>query len=288
MTFRDRFLTPKVAHAVTSPSAIVATGAGAAVAILVGLGPIGAVVLGAAAWGARVLAAVPRDPAKADPVNPHRLSEPWRGSVEAVQRATRRFDDAVATVEPGPLRDRLTSVGERLATAEKEAWRIAQAGQVLTGGRKRIDTTRITSELQFTQNSPQTAHSAETVEAFRAQLAAAARLDATIADTRDRLRLLEARTDEAVTSAVELSVSQADPDDVTALDDDVSHIVGDLEALRLAIEETDGAAGGPGPATASDQAVASDAVLPPPTGQPGGTAAPEPPTGGQQAGGAAG
>jgi len=239
MTFRDRFLTPKVARAVTSPSAILATGGGAAVAILIGLGPIGAVVLGAAAYGARVLAAVPRDRSRSDPVNPHALSEPWRSSMKNVQGARSRFTDAVDTLEPGPLKDRLTSVGERLANAEQEAWRIAKAGNVLTGGRKRIDTTRITSELQFTRNSPQSAHSAETIQAFESQLAAAARLDATMADARDRLRLIEARTDEAVTSAVELSVSQADPDDVTALDDDVNRIVGDLEALRLAIEETD-------------------------------------------------
>jgi hypothetical protein len=245
MTFRDRFLTPKVARAVTSPSAIVATGAGAAVAILVGLGPIGAVVLGAAAWGVRVLAAVPPDHNRTDDIAPRTLSEPWRSSVEDVQGARRRFLDAVGTLEEGPLKERLTSVGERLASAEREAWRVARAGNLLTGGRKRIDTTRITSELQFTQNSPRTAHSDETIAAFQAQLQAAARLDATIADARDRLRLIEARTDEAVTSAVELSVSQADPDDVTALDDSVTGIVSDLEALRLAIEETDG----PGTAT---------------------------------------
>jgi hypothetical protein len=67
MAFRDRFLTPRVARAITSPSAIVATGAGAAAGILVGLGPVGAVALGAAALGARVLAAVPRSRGSAPP-----------------------------------------------------------------------------------------------------------------------------------------------------------------------------------------------------------------------------
>jgi hypothetical protein len=37
---------------------------------------------------------------------------------------------------------------------------------------------------------------------------------------------------------VELSVSQSDPVAVQALDSDVTGIVGDLEALRQAIEET--------------------------------------------------
>ena len=80
------------------------------------------------------------------------------------------------------------------------------------------------------------------IAAMQAQLASAERIDRTIADAYDRLRLLDARTDEAVARAVELSVSQADPDAVSDLDSDVSVIVGDLEALRQAIEETDGTA----------------------------------------------
>jgi hypothetical protein len=75
---------------------------------------------------------------------------------------------------------------------------------------------------------------------MESQLASAARLDATIQDTYDRLVLLDARTDEAVARAVELSVSQADDQAIGELDSDVGRIVGDLEALRLAIEETHG------------------------------------------------
>ena len=46
MSFRDRLYTTRVAKAMMSPSAIVVTGAGAALGILVGAGPIGAVLLG--------------------------------------------------------------------------------------------------------------------------------------------------------------------------------------------------------------------------------------------------
>jgi hypothetical protein len=244
MSFRDRFFTPGVARATTSPSAIVATGGGAAAAILLGLGPIGAVLLGAAAWAVRVLAAVPR--AKRSPageVRPRMLESPWREAVEQVQDARRRFGQAVSMLEAGPLADRLTAVAERLDTAVEEAWRIARAGDVLSRGRRQIDTTRIGAELSSAQAAAPTTRSAGMVEALESQMAAAARLDATIADAREQLMLLDARTDEAVTRAVELSVSQADPDSVGALADDVSGIVGDLEALRLAIEETDRPAG---------------------------------------------
>jgi hypothetical protein len=240
-TFRDRFLTPRVARAVTSPSAILATGAGAAAAILVGLGPIGAVAVGAGAWAARVLAAVPRARRGADAVSPRSLDEPWRCAVEQVQDSRRRFGDALRGMDEGPLRDRLGAVADQLDTAVQEAWRIGRAGHVLAGGRRRIDAADISRELDAARAAPPTPRQAETVAALESQLAAAARLDATIADARDRLRLLDARTDEAVTRAVELSVAQADPSEVAALDGAVSGIVGELEALRQAIEETDAA-----------------------------------------------
>lgn len=254
MSFRDRFYTEPVARAITSPSAIAATGAGAAVGILVGLGPLGAVVLGGLALGARVLAAVPRsDRSSAPPVAPRSLTQPWRGAVEQVVDARARFDDATATLAAGPLMDRLADIAERLDVAVQEAWRIGRAGNTLSAGRRQIDTTTITAELGYARSGPATPRRDETVAAMEAQLASASRIDATIADAHDRLRLLDARTDEAVARAVELSVSQSDPDALALLASDVGNIVGDLEALRLAIEETDDPRGGlrPGGGSAS-------------------------------------
>lgn len=243
MSFRDRFLTPKVARAITSPGAILATGAGAAVGI-VALGPIGGVALGAAAFAARVLAAVPRAP-KRPGISPRSLQQPWRGLVEGALDARRRYDRCLDGVRPGPLQDRLRGIGERLDTAVDEVWRIAGAGNTLAEGRSRIDTAAVHAELTAIEAGPQTARSAATAEAVRAQLDAAARLDATISDTYDRLRLLEARIDETVTRALELSVRQADADELGGLGAEVDSIVGEMEALRLAVEETSGT---PGPA----------------------------------------
>jgi len=236
-TFRDRFLTPKVARVITSPSAIVLAGVGASVAILVGLGPIGAVALGVGAYAGRVLAAVPRA-TKRPGINPRELDEPWRDLVQQILDASRRFDRALQGVQTGPLRDRLQQLGERLETGVDEAWRIAQAGQQLGAGRRQIDTTRIHVELQQARTGPQTERTGQTVAAIEAQLASAARLDATIHDTFDRLRLLDARIDEMVTRTVELSVTQADTEDLGGLGDEVEAIVDDMEALRQAVEET--------------------------------------------------
>ncbi len=236
-SFRDRFLTPKVANATTSPSAIVAAGAGAAVGILVGLGPIGAVVGAIGAWAVRVLAAVPKDP-NALRVDPRRLSEPWRGLLQAVVDARRRFDEAVDGVRPGPLRDRLGELGDRLDVAVAEAARVAGAGNTLQQGRGRIDTRAIQAELDTARHYGDAGGNAQVVAALEAQLASAARLDSTMQSTWDRLRLLDARIDEAVTRTVELSVTQADTSELGGLDTEVDSIVGEMEALRQAIEET--------------------------------------------------
>jgi hypothetical protein len=236
-SFRDRFLTPKVAHAITSPSAILATGAGAAVGVLAFGNPVGAVVLGLGAFAARVLAAVPRAPRRAG-VDLRQLGDPWHAIMREILDAVQRFDRAAAGIRPGPLHDRVREVGDRLGTAVDEAWKTAQAGQSLSTARSQIDGGRIHAELAAARGAPPTEHSASTIAAIEAQLAATQRMDRTIAEAYDRLRLLDARIDETVTRAIELSVSQTDAESLSGLGDEVDSIVGDMEALRQAVEET--------------------------------------------------
>ena len=54
--------------------------------------------------------------------------------------------------------------------------------------------------------------------------------------SRDRLRLLDARFDELIARAVEVSVGSGDSD---VLGHDVDQLVSELESLRVAMEETD-------------------------------------------------
>jgi hypothetical protein len=80
---------------------------------------------------------------------------------------------------------------------------------------------------------------AGTVDALEAQLGTAQRMDGVIVDTRDRLRLLDARLDEAVTRAIELSVRGQRTEELGSLSDDVDSLVGEMESLRQALDETD-------------------------------------------------
>jgi hypothetical protein len=244
LSFRDRFFTPRVARAITSPLGIVLAGAGASIGILVGAPLAIAAGIGAAAWAGRVAVAVPRAPAGAH-IDPLALNDPWRRFVSSAQQSQRRYAEAVRSAKPGPLRDRLTEIGARVDDALQECWRIAKQGQLIADACSQVDVNQARQELndveaQLGGTTPDPESTVGgTVVALRAQLASAARMNATVTDARDRLRLLDARLDEAVARAIELSVQGGDVKDVGGLGDDVEGVVGDMEALRQGLEEAD-------------------------------------------------
>lgn len=263
LSFRDRFFTPPVARAMMSPSGILLAGAGASVAIVAGLGPIGALVLAGVAWAGRVGYAVPRQ-AGDDRIDPFTLNEPWRRFVQTSLQAQSRFDQAVHNAERGPLRDRLAEIGDRVHDAVRESWRIARQGQVLADASGQIDMAGVQRQLAEVQANSGESWAAgssmqKTAAALEAQLASGQRLVRVTSEARDRLRLLNARLDEMVARAIELSVDASQVDELGGLGSDVDGLVDEMEALRLAMDETD-SLGAPAPAE-----------LPPPT------AAPEPP-----------
>lgn len=251
-SFRDRFYSPEVGKAVTSPSAILALGAGAGLGLVItgaaGIplvvgGAVAGVIGGAVGYGARIAAAMPRDRSK-QRIDPFGVSEPWRHAVIDAQRAQNRFDEALATFRPGPLAERIRSIGVQIDEAVEECWRVAQQGHVVAKARQQIDDREARWELdQARQAAPADAAPSDTrarrIEALEAQLATAARMDALITETSDRLDLLNARLDEAVTRAIELSVSNR-IDDADRLGSDVGTIVDDMESLRQAIQVVDG------------------------------------------------
>jgi len=225
-----------------SPLGIVLFGVGAAASILAGLPIAAAAGIGAAAWGGRVLAGMPRGAARTH-VEPASLGEPWRGYVASAQDAKRRFDRVVASVAAGPLRARLEALSSRLDDGIDESWRIARRGDEVVAAVGQIDTASAERELALLRDGGGPSGAQEgTVASLEAQLAAAERLRSVARRSQDRLRLLDARFDELVARAVEVSVGAGSTDMLT---DDVDGLVSELEALRIALEETEQAAGQP-------------------------------------------
>lgn len=295
-SFRDRFYSPTVARALTSPSGILALGAGVAVGVLVGpalaIGAAGtavaAIVGGALGYGGRVALAIPGKD-KAERIDPLGVKEPWRHAVKDAMQARDRFAEAVKSFQAGPLRDEMATMADQLNEAVAECWRVAKQGQVVADARRRINDREVNWEYQQAVHSVRVAQPTETqartLAALESQLATAARMDALVAGTRDQLALLNARLDESVTRAVELSVSNR-LSDAADLEDDVGAIVEDLESLRMAIEDVDrvdtgrtGSAGftaarpaasRPPPPTDARRAGSTGHRPPPPTSEPGG------------------
>ncbi len=283
-SFRDRFFSPPVARALTSPSGILSLGAGAAVGIVatapvsVPLAAVGAVVGGLVGLAARVALAIPRGEPAAT-IDPFAVNEPWRHAVIDAIKARTRFTQAVKTFRDGPLKASVEAVDSRLDDAVNECWRVARQGQLVADARKNINDREVAWELSQAQAAVGQAGPTDTrtrrIESLESQLQTAARMDALIASTKEQLDLLNARLDEAVTRAIELSVSNQ-AGQVGALGSDVDRIVDDLQSLRLAIEDVEGSTGAaPAPAVVD----AYDAAGPTDRSAAEPASAPEPGTG---------
>ncbi|MGH9280398.1 MAG: hypothetical protein ACRD12_20155 [Acidimicrobiales bacterium] len=236
----DNMRTPAVARAIMSPTGILLAGAGASVGILVGGGVIGAVALGAFAWTGKLVVTVLRKRPKVERIDPFTLQDPWRKMVMQAQSTGRRFDDAVTQTDPGPLHDRLATVSRRVDAGVEDAWRIAKRGHALDRAVAGLDLPGVRAQLAEAEKVDEdTADHAATVRAIRSQLQAAERLADVADDARSRLRRLNAELEEAVARAIELSLSAESAAAVQPLSSDVDTVVGELESLRLALEETD-------------------------------------------------
>jgi hypothetical protein len=240
----ERVRTRAVAEAVVSPSAILLAGAGTALGIATGLGPL-ALLVGGAAWAARVAFAVPRRPA-GEKIDPFQVGDPWRRFVQDAQQAERKFQGVVARARSGPIQERLQAIGRRIGDGVAECWRIAKQGDQLDGAIRSLNEQEIYQELLEVQeerrrnagNEQADSALARTQAAIEAQLASGRRLRAVADDARNRLRLLNAQLDEAVARSLEISLQAGDVAQLGPLTEDVEGVVGDLEALRQALEET--------------------------------------------------
>ena len=149
----------------------------------------------------------------------------------------------------GPIRDRLVEIGTRIDAAVQECWRVARHGDALDDGVQSLNLKEVSYQLdQIRGSRPESPGAAEsydrTVEAMEAQLASGQRLAQVAQDARRRLEVLDARMDEAVARAVELSLSAGDAAELSGLGADVDQLVDDMEALRQGLEEVGNTARG--------------------------------------------
>ena len=198
-----------------SPLGILLAGAGAAVGIITGLGiPVAAVALGAPAWGGRVAVAVPRN----EQGPQHR---PLRvGRALAALRAPRPAGPQPVRAggqgnRAGPIRDRLASIGDRIDDGVAECGGSPTAATSSAGARAQLDPTTGAAPSS-TRTQAELAAAGQPSPAGRGGVVAVTTgvggPDGRRPSPRpsSRLRLLDARLDEAVARAIELSVGTGD------------------------------------------------------------------------------
>jgi hypothetical protein len=240
----ESWKTKKTADAVMAPSAIVLAGGGAAAAILFGLPLLAIAGVGALVYGARVAMLMPRRKGKVR-IDPMSIADPWRGFVREALDAQRRYRKAVSSANPGPLRDRLVEIGERIDAGVGECWRVARRGDALVDAIGNLDVMEARNELETAKRAAKANpgdSQEETVKALQAQVDSADRLIEVARAAQDKLRLLDARLDEAVARAVELSIRAEDVGELGGLGGDVDNLVDELESLRVSLDEAGGTA----------------------------------------------
>lgn len=232
-----RRLEPTVLLAAISPITIALVAGAVALTLLLSGSLIAAIVVGIAVCVLRVpvsrliasrVAALPRR------IDPFALREPWRFFVRDAIRAQTRFTDALT--EPGPLRDRLLEIGESLDNGVEQAWKAAQRGQQLTDTRRRIDGPRLQRQLEGLDAADPRRSGLE------AQLATHGRLAEREERTRNELESLDVRLDEAVARVTELGTRSGDVAELDEVAASIGNVVRELEALRLGLDDVEGAA----------------------------------------------
>jgi hypothetical protein len=240
----EQWKNQKTADAVMAPSAIVLGGIGLAASIIAGLPALAVVGVGALAYLARVAMLLPRRH-RGERIDPMSIGDPWRSFVQEALDAQRRYRRAVSAATEGPMRDRLIEIGERIDAGVDECWRVARRGDALVDALGNLDPVAARRDLDAAKreakDNPGDAQN-ETVKALEAQVASADRLVDVARNAQDKLKLLDARLDEAVARAVELSITADDVGQLGDVGSDVEGVVSEMESLRQSLEEAGGTA----------------------------------------------
>lgn len=173
---------------------------------------------------------VPPDPVAH--VDAAALPARWSGAVRDAVEARRRWQELVAGIRPGPVRERLVELGDRVDAGVLGVWetvvRAVEAGRVAES----LDAERVTSEYKRAKRDP-TADPA-LVEALSARFGSVQRVLNAIDDTERRLQLLDARLGAAVARAAEVALTAGAGSD--ELGTELDAVVGELGALRDSLD----------------------------------------------------
>ena len=168
---------------------------------------------------------------KRDPlahVDPSTVPPRWAPPVADAVAARQRWQQLVAGLREGPVRDRLTELGQRVDEGVAAVWETVlgavEAERVASG----LDVERVTDDYKRVKRDP--AADPALVEAMSARFQSVQRVLNALDDTDARLRLLDARLGAAVARGAEVALAAGTGSE--ELGAELDSVVGELGALR--------------------------------------------------------
>jgi hypothetical protein len=165
-------------------------------------------------------------------VDPVAVSPRYAARVADAVASRRRWQELVATMRPGPLRDRLDGLGAQVDDGVLAVWSTVQRLMEIERVVATVDLDRVTAELKRVRRDPTS--DPAMVQALSDRFVSVQRMLNVVDDADDKLRLLDARLGAAVARAAEV-VFVAGVDEPT-VGDELGDVVTELESLRTALE----------------------------------------------------
>jgi hypothetical protein len=180
----------------------------------------------------------------AEPIDLHALEPPWRDAVNDAMQARARFQAVLVQCREGPLRDHLSTLGDRVDSGVLAAWATANRAQAAARAVGSMGLEQATDRLkdarrrlaQAEQRGDDTAALDAEVAALAVQHASLHQLSNAVDDAAERLRLLDIRLGAAVARAAQIVLAPDAADQVDALDGEIVAVVEQLEALRAGLD----------------------------------------------------
>lgn len=179
-------------------------------------------------------------------IDPFALNEPWRFFVRDALQARNRYRSTVAALDDGPIADRLRDMGRQIDAGVEESWRIARRGQAIADARRTIKRDKVIRQIEEIEREDVDPSTDRRLESLEAQLASSDHLGEVLDDAERRLKILDTRLEDSVTRAIAVSARLGDDPALSTVEDDMTLLVDELEALREALDDTEGPTLGPG------------------------------------------
>jgi hypothetical protein len=177
-------------------------------------------------------------------IDPFTVQEPWRRYVQSALQSRRRLDSVIAQRADGPLRDRLNDTIRQIDDIVARVWEAAQEGHHIGSASRLVDLPNVERRMQAAESQlsdapeDRRAPIESSLASLRGSVEVGKRLLAERDTASDRLRDLNARLDELVVRAIEVSATSTAGVDADSLRADLEALVIDVEGLRQGMVET--------------------------------------------------